>query len=111
MNAMQRRRRAVVEKLVELALSRGIRSADLAPEVCRLLGDQKTSKFTDRINRAGMMAQIYYLLDIKGSILAEEWLLKRGSELDGFVVGYSSSPEEREAEIGRNNVDWDGCVF
>lgn len=65
----------------------------------------------DRINRAGLMAQLYYLQGIMGNRLLTQWLEDQGSVLDGFVKGFSSSAEAREADVGRHNVDNDGTVL
>lgn len=65
----------------------------------------------ERINRAGLAAQLHYLLDVMGARAAASWLKTQGGALDRFVQGYSSSAEERERDIGRDNVNVDGCVI
>jgi hypothetical protein len=65
----------------------------------------------DRISRAGLMAQLYYLQGIMGLKILTQWLEDQGSQLDGFVKGFSTGLEAREADVGRDNVDLDGCVL
>lgn len=120
MNAHQRRLRSRVEVLIEIARQQGLSSGDLRELVTGLIRDRpygmsdrdkvKNRAFSARVNKAGMMAQIYYLLQAMGEARLISWLKSHGSELDAFVRGYSSSDEDRERDVGRNNVDWDGCV-
>lgn len=119
MNTSQRRRREVVEGLIKICQTHGVTSIMLGPAVHdRVVHGvpawwkrNEAAARADRINKAGLMAQLYYLLDVMGPRILPKWLEEQGSVLDGFVRGYSSSAEEREADVGRGNVDEDGCMF
>lgn len=119
MNASQRRRRADVEALINVCQTHGVTSSTLKTRILELYQDlahriwpnQMLRDHLDKINEAGMMAQLYYLKDVLGSRALTDWLRNQGSVLDGFVHGFSSSNEERERDVGRNNVNDDGCVL
>jgi hypothetical protein len=118
-NSSQRRRREKVEELIEICMRNGITNDTLKSAVQNRVTSavrRDTIAFfdaearADRINRAGLMAQLYYLLDVMGPRVLPKWLEDQGSVLDGFVQGFSTSAEERELDVGRDNVDADGCV-
>lgn len=118
MNTSQRRRRKTVEELIEICVRHGVTKDMLKSAVHNRVvhgvpaGVRRTraAENAERINRAGLMAQLYYLLDVMGPRILPKWLEEQGSVLDGFVHGFSTSAEEREVDVGRENVDDDGCV-
>jgi hypothetical protein len=111
-NASQRRRHEAVEALIQICEEKGLRSVDLRTAVDNILSRNTCPpQRAERIHRAGLAAQLHYLLDVMGARAAASWLKTQGGALDRFVQGYSSSPEERERDIGRGNVNADGCVI
>lgn len=119
MNTSQRRRRNLIEELVAVCLKQGLGSFELRQEI----HDHMVTTVppdapayadlwarADRVSRAGLMAQLYFLVDAKGWGPTQRLLLKSGSELDAFVKGYSCTAEEQEADIGRENVNDDGVI-
>jgi hypothetical protein len=113
LNKSQRLRRELVEELVQLALKRGITSHALRPQVMDIsTGLNTETGRAEKISGAGMTAQMGFLLGCYGERHMRHLIGEvLGSELDGFVHGYSSDPFEVEADIGRENVNENGDVI
>lgn len=117
MNSAQRRRRDQIEELVRIAQSAGLGSRELVDAVSGVLnfGQRDLNLTTSisraaRVNNAGLMAQLYVLQEAWGTKRVATWLQKTGGVLDAIVKATSTTPEEREADVGRHNINDDGCV-
>lgn len=120
MNTSQKRKLQAVEALIEICNEYGLSSGSLKQVIHEIMhGGSKPGTPThdhyvalaERVNRAGLMAQLYYMVDIMGARAAAGYLKKTGSQLDGFVKGFATTAEERERDLGRDNVDADGSVL
>jgi hypothetical protein len=107
------RREQMIEELVQITIARGITSEEMAPHVLacnvRLIGDAGPPR-AEKINAAGRVAQLHCLEASWGVKKLRRELAKMGSELDGFVQGFSSDPRDVERDIGRHNVNEYGDV-
>lgn len=109
LNASQRRKKARVGELCELAFNRGITSHTLRPH---MESPYLSKKRAQELSDAGMTAQLSYLLEALGERTLRKLLTETiGSELDGFVHGYSSDPAQVCEDVGRNNVNENGDVI
>ena len=121
MNAMQRRRRTLLEELIKICGDRGLGPRHFAPvihDTCSFGEETRPRKVKERqasmasqISEAGLMAQLSYLLDVWAEKRLRAKLQEMGGVLDAIVLQTSSSPDELEQDIGRDNVDVNGDVI
>ena len=111
MNSKQKRLAAQVDEFIRMARKRGITPEDLGPHVKKLCDEAGAGYHADRVNSAGLAAQIHFLLGVKHAKGLRKILDDSGSVLDGFVQGYSSDPKDVDVMIGRNNIDENGDIL
>lgn len=113
MNSDQRRKKTIVEELVDLAISRGVVPEDLAPHVMRLgkIVGVTGVEHAKQITAAGLTAQITFLSATIKESGTRKLINNLGSVLDGFVMGYSSDPEDMRRMIGKDRVNGNGHII
>ena len=116
-NARQRRRQALLDKLIELCRLQGINSHKLREAVYYSFLDgihtddplyQLRRKYADETSSAGVAAQLSHLLEAWGEKRLRAKLKTIGGVLDAIVMATSSSPAELDADVGRDNINDDG---
>jgi hypothetical protein len=119
MSKYQRDRNAQLDALLEVCEQRGISSAHLGDAVRKScvgslpdgLARDQLAKHADKVNAAGLSAQLSYLLSAWRTKKLTAELNKIGGVLDAIVRSTSSSREELMEDIGRDNINADGDVI
>ena len=115
----RRTKRERVAELLELAIDNGIWSSQLNAEVITAAVGPLSSHHWyyatqvengEKINAAGLAAQINYLYDTWRAKKLRRWIEQNGSTLDRIVRDMDSTPEKRAHDIGADNVDSNGII-
>lgn len=119
MRAHERRLFEKVDAMLKICIDRGITAYQLRQwvhdTVCGNTHVDSTSyqglwEFADGVSRAGVAAQISYLVQAWGCSKLERRLMALGGALDAIVLQVETSPEELRARYSPSALDGDGDV-
>lgn len=111
MNASQRRKKRLIDELLEHCNARGLGPGFFAPHVQKsasLAGRDRDLRLGHEVNSAGLTAQLNYLLEVWGHRRLKKLVMKSGGVLDAIVRSTSHTGEQLEQQLGRDNVDENG---